>query len=71
MGSQVVGENRSQLPGKETVREVRREVRCGRRSNDKTKERVNRFRIRFTREREKSKSLALVMIDEACQEAEM
>ena len=41
MGSQVIGEDRSRLPGRETAREV---SRGGIRASDRTKERVHRFR---------------------------
>ena len=44
VGSQVIDEDRSQLPGRGTVGEVRR---GGRRASDGTKQRVHRFRVRF------------------------
>ena len=42
--SQVIGEDRSRLPGKERAGEV---GRGGRRASDRTKERIHRFRVRF------------------------
>ena len=45
---QVVGVDRSRLPGRGTVREVRR---GGRGASNRAKKRVNRFRVRFKRER--------------------
>ena len=44
--SQVSGVDRSQFPGRRTVRKVRRGVRRGRRASDRAKERVQRFRVR-------------------------
>ena len=44
--SQVSGINRSQFPGKRTVRKVRRGGRLGRRASDRAKKRVHRFRVR-------------------------
>ena len=52
MGSQVIGEDRNRLPGRRTVREVRR---GGRRANDKIKERVHRFMVKFRRKRRASR----------------
>ena len=45
VGSQVVGEDRTRLPGRGTVGKVRRGG--GRRASDRTKEGVHRFRVRF------------------------
>ena len=42
--SQIIGENRSQLAGRGTIGEVRRRRRWGRRANDRTKEKIHRFR---------------------------
>ena len=52
VGSQVIGEDRSRLSGRGTVGEVRR---GGRRTSDRTKARVHRFRVRFERERRASR----------------
>ena len=44
VGSQVIGKDRSRLPGIGTVGEVRR---GGRRTSDKTKDKIHRFRVGF------------------------
>ena len=46
--SQVIDEDRSRLPVRGTVGEVRRE---GRRARGRAKKRVHRFKVRFERER--------------------
>ena len=51
VGSRVIDEDRSRLPGRETVREVRR---GGRRASKRSKERVHRFRVKYGRERRAS-----------------
>ena len=51
MGSQVIGEDQSQLPRRETVGGVRRGRR---RANNRAKERVYKFGVRFGRERRAS-----------------
>ena len=51
--SQVVGEDRSRLPGRGIVGEVRR---GGKKASDRTKERVHRVKVRFRRERKKRAS---------------
>ena len=50
MGSQVSGKDRTRLPGRGAVGEVRR----GRIASDRAKERVYRFMVRFGRERRAS-----------------
>ena len=52
MGSQEIGEDRSRLPERKTVGEVRK---GGRRTSDRVKKRVHRFRVRFGRERRPSR----------------
>ena len=47
VGSQVVGKDRSRLPGRGTVGEVRRGGTSGRRASGRTKERLLIFRVRF------------------------
>ena len=42
--SQIIGEDQSRIPGRRTVKEVRR---GGKRASDIAKERVYRFRVRF------------------------
>ena len=49
--SQIMGENRSRHPGRETIGEVSR----GRRASDRTQERVHRFRVKLGRERRASR----------------
>ena len=44
VGSEVVGKDRSQILGRETIEKVRR---GGRRASGKTKKRVHRFRFRY------------------------
>ena len=70
MGSQVIGEDQSRLPGRGTVRKVER-----RKARDRTKERVHRFNVGFERERRASrlpcKVLVLAMTDDVCREAEV
>ena len=51
MGSQIVGENQSRLPGRRTVVKV---SRGGRRASDRAKKTIHRFRIGFRRERRAS-----------------
>ena len=55
VGSQLIGEDRSQLPGRGTVGEVGRGGRCGKRASDRAKEGVHRYRVRFGRERRASR----------------
>ena len=63
VGSQVIGEDRSRLPVRRTVGEVRR---GGKRASDRTKERVYGFRVRFVRERRASRlpCLSLGLVDD-------
>ena len=68
MGSQVIGEDRSQLPRRATVGEIRR---GGRRASDRTKEKVCRFTVRIRQVVGHASALALAMTDIACREAEM
>ena len=53
VGTQVSGIDRSRLPGRRTVREVRRGR--GRRASDKAKKRAYRFRVRLGRKRRASR----------------
>ena len=75
VGSQVIGEDQSRLPERETVGEVRRGRRRGRRASHKTKEKINRCRVDFKQERKPvacdASALDLAMTDEARREAEM
>ena len=43
VGSQVISEDRSRIPGRRTVREVRRRGRRGRRASDRPKKRLYSF----------------------------
>ena len=63
VGFQVIGEDRSRLPGRGTDGEARR----GGRASDRTKQSAHRFRVRFGRERRASRlhTSALAMTDEA------
>ena len=47
VGSQVIAEDQNRFPGRETVGEVTRGGRRGRRAGDITKERVHNFRVTF------------------------
>ena len=64
VGSQVSGIDRSRLPGRRTVGEVRR-------ASDRAKKRVYRFRSKRRAGRRHASALALAMTDEARREAEM
>ena len=55
VGSQVSGIKQSGLPGRGTVRKVRREGRRGRIASDRVKNRAYRFRVRFGRDRRASR----------------
>ena len=55
VGSQVIGEDRSRLPGRRAIGEVRRRRRWGRRASTRTKERVHKFRVRFGLKRRASR----------------
>ena len=52
VGSQIISKNRSRLPGRGTIKEVRGGRR---RASDRTKERGYRFRVSFGRERRASR----------------
>ena len=67
---QVVGKNRSGLPGRR-VWEVRRR---GRRASDRTEKRIHRFGVRLKRGEHVAchvSALASAITDETCQKAEM
>ena len=55
VGSQVTGVDQSRFPERRTVRDIRRGPRGGRRTSDRTKKRVCRFRVRFERKKRASR----------------
>ena len=52
VGYQVVGQNRSRLPARGKVGEMKGGGRRGTRASDRTKEKVHRLRVRFRRKKQ-------------------
>ena len=75
MKSQVSGINRSRLPGRRTVGEVRRGRRRGRKASDRAKKEYIDLGLDLGEREEQvvchASALALAMTDEARREAEM